>query len=141
MSRRQQPPQGPSLFDWAPAPEPDPPPDDPPPGEPEEPDEPQRGGSLDQRFQRYHKLHPQVYQLFREFALQLWAAGRRRAGAKQIFERIRWELAIKPDPRESGEGFKLNNIFTSRYARLLVAERPELAEFFEFRKLKSRATS
>src|SRR5690242_695575 len=97
--RRIPPPPGRTLFDPPPDP---PPPSDPPPGEPEEPGEPQRGGTLDERFRAYHRQHPEVYRLFKSFALQLWTAGRRRAGAKQIFERIRWELAINPDPRGKG---------------------------------------
>lgn len=93
-----------------------------------------RRRSLDERFAEYHEAHPEVYELFKRFALQLWDAGRRRTGAKMIAERIRWEKALVTSPGE----FKLNNSFVSRFARMLLAERPDLDGFFEFRKLRSR---
>ena len=36
------------------------------------------------------------------------------------------------------DGFKLNNNFTSRYARLIEREHPELRGFFRKRRLRAR---
>jgi hypothetical protein len=49
---------------------------------------------------------------------------------------LRWNRAIAglPDPRED---FKLNDHYTSRYARLIVAHEPDLAELFELRRLRA----
>jgi hypothetical protein len=38
----------------------------------------------------------------------------------------------------TADDFKLNNDFTSRYARLLMQSEPELDGFFEVRELRSR---
>jgi hypothetical protein len=106
----------PSLFD------PSPPPDRP------------RRRTIEERFRAFHAARPDVYALFKRFAFELRRAGRGRYGAKSIMERIRWHLATSgPD----AEGFKLNNIMTSRYVRLLIREHPEFDGFFETRALKS----
>lgn len=50
---------------------------------------------------------------------------------KGVFEVLRWEWSISmTDP-----DFKLNNIYTSRYARLLMQKHPELEDFFETRRI------
>jgi hypothetical protein len=90
--------------------------------------------SIQEQFEEYHRLNPQVYQQFKRFAMELWAAGRRKMSAGLIFERIRWESAIKTiDP----EGYKLNDRWEPRYARLLVAECPEFKDAFAFRRLRT----
>lgn len=77
----------------------------------------------------YHAEHPEVFELFERFALQIAAAGRRHYGAKSVFERIRWHAAIS-----GGEDFKLNNNFTALYARWFHEQHPELAGFFRTRR-------
>lgn len=91
--------------------------------------------TIQERFEKFDRDHPGVYCFFRRFAQELRAAGRKRCGAKLIIERIRWHYAITSAPSASGEEFKIDNRFTSRYARKLIAERPEFADFFELRKL------
>ena len=87
---------------------------------------------LDEKFEQYHKENPKVFTLFRIYARQAKAAGQHKFGAKAIFERVRWEMSITTkDP----EGYKLNNNYTSRYARLLVEKYPVFEGFFFFRKL------
>lgn len=88
---------------------------------------------IEARFQVYHKANPGVFRLFVAFAEQAKQAGRRRIGAKAIAERIRWECAVQ----SKDDGFKLNNVYVSRYARLVGKERPDLADMFETRQLKS----
>lgn len=88
---------------------------------------------IDARFAAFHKANPAVYRLFVAFAEQAQAAGRRRIGVKAIAERIRWEVAVNT----AGESFKLNNVYVSRYARLLQEQRPDLGALIETRRLKS----
>jgi hypothetical protein len=88
---------------------------------------------IDARFKAYHKTHPGVFRLFVAFAEQARGAGRKRIGAKAIAERIRWECAVQT----KDDSFKLNNVYVSRYARLVAQERPDLADLFETRRLKS----
>lgn len=88
--------------------------------------------SIQERFERFHAEHPEVYELFVRFASELRRAGRERYGAKSIAERIRWHYATS-----GGPDFKLNNVFVSRYARKIIDEHPEFAGFFETRRLIS----
>lgn len=89
--------------------------------------------SLDSRFRAWITANPQVLDAFIALALQLHRAGRQHYGAKAIIERLRWEYAV----RTTGDDFRWNNNYTSRLARLAVAQRPELAPLFEFRELRS----
>lgn len=84
-------------------------------------------------FERFHREHPEVYRLFKQFAFELKEAGRRSYGAKSIMERIRWHYATTG----TDDGFKINNNYTSRYVRLFVAEHPDFVSFFETRRLQT----
>lgn len=89
--------------------------------------------SLAEQFEAFDRSHPDVYALFTQFASELREAGRESYGAKSIMERIRWHYATS----SRGETFKINNNYTSRYARKLIHERPEFDGFFETRRLTS----
>lgn len=89
--------------------------------------------SIQAAFEKFHAAHPDVFALFEKYADQLRVAGRNSYGAKAILERIRWDYATSGRDVE----FKINNNFTSRYARLLIAKRPEFQMFFEMRTLKT----
>lgn len=89
--------------------------------------------TIEERFREFHSRNPQVYALFREFARRAMDSGRR-IGAKAIMERVRWEVYMKS---RDGEGFKINNSYTSRYVRLLIDEYPEFKGFFEMRDLRA----
>jgi hypothetical protein len=91
--------------------------------------------TIQARFEAFHSEHPDVYRLFRRFALELAHTGRERGGAKAIMERIRWHFMTSS---VGGCDFKINNSFTSRYVRLLVEQEPALAGFFEQRRLRAR---
>lgn len=79
----------------------------------------------------FHRANPNVYRLLRDLAFRLVVAGHRRWGAKALWETLRYELAISTnaDVRD----FKLNNNYTAWYARELMANEPELTDFFEIR--------
>lgn len=84
-------------------------------------------------FEEYDQEHPKIYELFKKFAIQLMANGKKHYGAKSIMERIRWHF----DVDERGDDFKINNNYTSRYVRKLIAEHPMFENFFFLRELKS----
>lgn len=88
---------------------------------------------LDEQFKLFHAANPQVYELFRALTWRLVQAGRRKVGAKMVWERIRWEYALATE----GDAYKLNNNLTSRYARLVMEREPALAGIFETRELRS----
>lgn len=81
------------------------------------------------RAQQYDADNPRVYVLFKQYAQQMKATGREHFGAKAIFERIRWEMAL----HTYGDEFKINNDYTAYYARKLMEDMPEFVGFFRTR--------
>jgi hypothetical protein len=89
--------------------------------------------TIQDRFWKYHREYPQVYRELVKYALEAKRAGRR-VGIRMIWERMRWYFYVeKPEDDE----FKLNDHFTSRYARLIEEQEPELKGFFELRELRA----
>jgi len=95
--------------------------------------EPAEGESIEERFQRFHEENPVIYRLFCRFVDELVHAGRKRFSADAVLHRIRWETAIQT----TDEKFKINDHYSSRYARLWLDENPGHGSFFELRKLRS----
>lgn len=86
----------------------------------------------DLAFSAFHAEHPEVYVLYKRFAWELRAAGNNHGSSEQIIQRIRWETMVN---RGHDGGFKINDWFRARYARMLAAECPaEFGAFFSFRK-------
>lgn len=91
--------------------------------------------TIQRRFEEFHRLNPRVYELLARFAKQLRERGYRHAGIKFLVERVRWEIMMTTaDPASE---FKINNNYTSRYARLLMLNEPSLRGFFELRRLRA----
>ena len=88
--------------------------------------------SLQDQFERYHYENPHVYDLYKRFAIELLAAGRKRYGIAGITERIRWHTAVTTTDSE----FKISNNYRSRYARKLMQEIPELQCMFKLKCLR-----
>jgi hypothetical protein len=88
--------------------------------------------SLDEKFFQYHSDNPHIFDLFLSYARQVKGAGFKHYGFHTIMHRVRWHLNIETtDP----EGYKMNNNYSSRYARLLAKKNPEFKGFFRNRKL------
>lgn len=87
-------------------------------------------GTTAQRFEEFHRANPDVYRTLVRLAFE-WVnrTGRRRLGIKTLYERARWDIALATgDP-----DFKLNNNYTAFYARLIMAQEPQLADLFDLR--------
>ena len=91
------------------------------------------GMTVQERFELFHKANPHVVVALEQLTRQYLASGRQRIGIAVLFERLRWEY----DLRTSGDAFKLNNDFRSRYVRLIQDRRPEWAEVFRTRELRT----
>ena len=89
--------------------------------------------TVQQRFEIFDEQHPEVWVLFVQFSQQVRAAGRDKYSARAIIHRIRWHYAVNP---ERDEGFKINDVFSSRYARKLLEDDPTFVGFFELRELR-----
>ena len=92
-------------------------------------------GSIQDRFEAFHKANPHVYEYLKVRAISLAHRGIKRYGMKSLFELLRWDYAIQTGIETS---FKLNNNFTALYARKLMKEVPELKGFFETRTRRSQ---
>ena len=94
----------------------------------------EREATIEERFEAFHAANPQVAAALEHYAAQWLAAGHRKVGVKALVERLRWESGIQ----SSGEGgYRLNNVLTSRYARLLIQRHPEWSDAIETRQLKA----
>ena len=85
-----------------------------------------------ERFEKYHKNNPQVYEWFDYYTREMLDAGVKKIGAPVIWERIRYEtyldVAEKP--------YRLPNQLRPYYAREFQRLNPELADRIRTRKLR-----
>lgn len=93
---------------------------------------------LTAKFNAFHHDHPEVYERLLDMSLELLVAGVKHGSMKMLFEVLRFEFA-KAGVRDDETGVTLNNSYTSRYARLLMANEPRLADWFDIRDLRSVA--
>lgn len=91
------------------------------------------GKTIQEQFEAFHALNPWVADSLIELARTYRRMGRRRIGIKHLIEILRWDYARATQ----GDDFRLNNNWTSRYARLIVGMAPDIADMFETRRLRS----
>lgn len=82
-----------------------------------------------ERFREFDEANPHVWQAVLRFANEAKASGRKRFGIKVIWERMRWYLSFETTEKP----IKLNNNYTSCYARKLIATDPTFASMLEVR--------
>ncbi len=92
--------------------------------------------SIDERFAQFHADNPHVYDELVALARQAHSRGYRRLGIELLFSALRWRSMMRTTADEYG--FKLNDHFTSRYARLIMTREPDLAGLFAVRTLRAR---
>ena len=83
----------------------------------------------------FHKRHPEVWDLFVRFTLEMIGRGFSKYSSKAIFERIRWEKDAGGDGKTQ---FKLNNNYTAFYARRFMKMYPKHLGFFRTREQTSK---
>jgi hypothetical protein len=93
------------------------------------------GTPIKEQFDVFHKTNPVVFHELIGLADQLRSRGHKRGSMKMLFEVLRWERMIRTDDPSSE--FKLNNNYTSHYARLMVETHPRFEGFFAIRHLRS----
>jgi hypothetical protein len=87
--------------------------------------------TIAEKFVDFHTKSPEVYDALVRLAREwVFYTRRNRLGIKALFERARWEFAL----RTSDPDFKLCNSYTAYYARLIMAREPDLVGLFELRK-------
>ena len=93
-----------------------------------------RSRSIAERFTAFMDSCPDVYPMFVRIARDLRARGHEHYSADGIMHVIRWHRATSGT---DAEGFKLNNVFSSRLARKAMEDYEDLRGFFETRELKA----
>jgi hypothetical protein len=94
------------------------------------------GGTIQERFEDFRATNPHVEASLVRLARQAHRRGHRKIGIELLFAVLRWETMMKTNDPSSG--FKLNDHYTSRYARLLMDKYPDLEGLFETRQLRSK---
>lgn len=95
--------------------------------------EPQPEATIQERFEAFHEANPWVFLSLVMLATQAKLDGRDKVGMKHLVEILRWTYGRQTNGRE----FRFDNRYTSRYARLVAQQRPDLADLFETRKLRA----
>lgn len=101
------------------------------------------GRSITDAFNAYHALNPHVYDEVKKLALAAINKGRQKISFKLIINVIRWERFMRTEEPTVFNldgtlvAFKINDAYSSRYARLFVADFPQHADKIEFRELRS----
>lgn len=88
---------------------------------------------IEDKFERFDEANPWVWGEILRQAQAAFDAGEKRHSMKDIWEDIRKQVG-HGSPLRAG---KLDNNFTSRFARKLKRERPDLAAMFEMREIKA----
>ncbi len=88
--------------------------------------------SIDERFATFHEANPHVYRMLVAMAREAKRAGHKRYGIKGLWEALRWKTSVET---QDASGFKCSNDLTSRYARAIQEQEPDLRGFFETRPL------
>lgn len=91
--------------------------------------------SIQERFEAFHRANEHVLAKLVELAREARAAGMKKCGISLLWERARWYWSVETH----GDDYKLNNLFRSRYARLMEQLYPDEFGngFFETRQLKA----
>ena len=102
------------------------------------------GKSIQSAFEEFHALNPDIYEVFIKMAFDAIRKGKKKISAKLICNVIRWEVFMRTDEptlfynkNNEPKRFKLNDAYTSRYARLFVRDYPRYKDYFEWRELRS----
>ena len=82
------------------------------------------------QFLIWHRKHPEIWKMVEKRFIQKARMGQQRIGLKEIFEQLRQEYI---EQVKAPDSWKLNNNWTSAYARLLAYKYPELATRIEIR--------
>lgn len=93
----------------------------------------QTGKSIKESFEEFNKKNPHVYDMFKGQVYRAKSKNRSKVSSKAIINWMRWEVSINT---KSADVYKINDAFTSHYARLFIKDHPQYADMFELRELR-----
>ena len=91
--------------------------------------------TITERFWAFDKENPFIYRRIVQLARKAKMRGLDHYSMQGIFGILRWEIAVRTKRTDQ---FRLNDQFTSHYARLVNDREIDLRGFFELRKLRSK---
>lgn len=91
--------------------------------------------SIERQFQEFHDSNPAVYTELVAMARQMKARGYHTIGIELLCAAYRWNRML--NTTADAYNFKINNNFTSRYARLIMTQEEDLDGFFQTRTLRT----
>lgn len=91
------------------------------------------GATIQERFEEFHRLNDWVLTALEKMTVDYMERGHKRVGIGMLTEVLRWQYGRQT----TGDAFKLNNSYRSRYVRLMVERHPEWDDVFEQRALKA----
>lgn len=89
--------------------------------------------AIQRAFEKFHAANPAVFSELVAISRSYAQRGYKKIGIGHLAEIVRWQRNMTT----TGDDFKINNNFRSRYARLIVAKYPEFATLFRMRELRS----
>ena len=95
-----------------------------------------RRDEMAEQCTEFHRQHPDVWELFVRFTLEMIGRGFSNYSCNAIFERIRWE---KDAGGNGATQFKLNNNYRALYARRFMKLFPLHEGFFRTREQVSES--
>jgi len=102
------------------------------------------GKTIQQAFEKFHADNPLVYEHFIRLALKAIYAGKKKISFKMILNVIRWEVFLETkeetlfEHKGTKHMFKINDAYSSRYARLFVDNYPQHIDKVEMREIRSQ---
>lgn len=92
---------------------------------------------IEDAFLTFHEANPQVYRFLEQRARQAHAAGRTRIGINLLLELFRWHTLMTT----TGDVFKVNNNYAPLYARMILANNPDLEGLFVLRRMRTEVAA
>ena len=93
-----------------------------------------KNDTIETKFWAYHEANPKTYRKIVNLCREVKGAGHEHFSMDAIFHRLRWYMVVEAKTKEP---FKLNDHYTSFYARLVAKQEPDLCDFFEMRKQRT----
>lgn len=88
---------------------------------------------LEMNFWTFHRANPWVYDELVKASRQWKTWGGKKVGMQLLFERVRW---VHARDTQRVDDFKINNNHAAYYSRLIMLQEPDLADFYEVRRLR-----
>lgn len=88
-------------------------------------------------FDRFDRDNPHVFRTIVRLARKARGEGHEQMGIALLYNVARWELRLQTTTE--GEGWRLNDHYQAYYARKVMLECPDLADFFAVRRSEADA--